>query len=461
MFLEESIHSRVKQELDDPQYRRYIGTENLESITNQDVEDFQLFRLRKILAYVSEKSTHYRDLFSTNGVEARDIQSCGDLARIPFTEPNDLVERPYKLLCVPLGGVARIFTHNTSGTTGAPKKVFFTENDIDIITDCMAAIMKTAVTCGGLDPCGHTVYILLPDGLPMSQGKLVARGVEKMGGSPVVGNITQGIEEQITLIEKARPAMLMGSASRIYHITQETRSSHDLAQIGVKILFITSEYVSAGMRRNLENWWNTEVFHHYGMTETGLASAIECQAHDGFHFNQADFLFEIVDPATGAILKDGEEGEVVFSMLRREGMPLIRYRTGDIARLIREPCECGALTPRIGKIARRTKSTVIIGTGQELYPSLLDDVLYEIPDLVDYRIFLSKDGDGDCLTCRVEVLVPGTGIKDRLVEALLTVPPIRKSVDARLLAEPRIELVELGSLRREGRAKQRIIIDSH
>jgi phenylacetate-coenzyme A ligase PaaK-like adenylate-forming protein len=381
-----------------------------------------------------------------------------DLPRIPFTTPANLVEVPYKLLSISLTEIDRVFTRVTSGTSGQPKKVFFTGNDLEIITDGMAAIMNTAFSSSGLAAQGCVIQIFLANGTPMSQVSLVARGVEKMGGLPVAGDITVDTEEQIRAIQEARPVMLMGSAFRIHRITQEARQSLDLAKIGVKIIFITSEYLPPSMRRNLIDSWKAEVFHHYGMTEAGLAAAIECQAHDGFHFNEADFLFEVVDPSTGEVLEESEEGELVFTTLSREGMPLIRYRMGDISRLTRDPCKCGASTlGRIGTITKRVGSIATIGQGTQIYPALFDDVLYSFPNLIDYRVFLSKEGDKDCLTCKVELTEKEARLGERVTEAILNIAPIRESFEANLLTQPRIEFAEPGEIKRAGRVKQRII----
>jgi phenylacetate-CoA ligase len=459
MFLEEWIHNKIRQEVkENPEYRQYIAKGDLKSITSNVIEDFQLFKLRKTLNHAYHESVFYQELFHEHGINPSDVKSLSDLSKIPFTTPANLAEVPYKLLSVSLTKIGRVFTRVTSGTSSQPKKVFFTGNDLEIITDGMAAIMNTALSSSGLAAQGCVIQIFLANGTPVSQVNLVAKGVEKMGSLPVVGDITADTEEQIEAIKGARPVMLMGSAFRIYRITQEARQSHDLAKIGVKIIFITSEYLSPSMRRNLGDFWKAEVYHHYGMTEAGLAAAIECQAHDGFHFNEADFLFEVVDPATGEVLKEDKEGELVFTTLSREGMPLIRYRTGDISRLIRDPCKCGASTlSRIGVITKRVGLIAKIGQGKQIYPALFDDVLYAFPNLIDYQVFLAKEGDKDCLTCKVELTEKEAKLEEKLTEAILNIAPIRESVEANLLTPPRIEFVEPGEIKRAGRIKQRII----
>ena len=459
MFLEEWIHNRIRQEeKENPEFRQYIAKRDLRSITRKVIEDFQIFKLRRTLQHACQESVFYQEIFHKHGINPSDVKFLSDLPKIPFTTPANLAEVPYKLLSVSLTKIDRVFTRVTSGTSGQPKKAFFTGNDLEIITDGMAAIMKTALSSSGLAAQGSVIQIFLANGTPMSQVNLVARGVEKMGGLPVAGDITADTEGQIEAIKEARPVMLMGSAFRIYRITQEARQSHDLAKIGVKIIFITSEYLSPSMRRNLRDSWKAEVYHHYGMTEAGLAAAIECQAHDGFHFNEADFLFEVVDPSTGEVLKENEEGELVFTTLSREGMPLVRYRTGDISKLMRDPCKCGASTlGRIGTITKRVGLTATIGRGKQISPALFDDVLYSFPNLVDYRVILANDGKKDCLTCKVELIEKEARLEEKLTEAILNIAPVKESFEANLLTQPRLEFVEPGEIKRAGRVKQRII----
>ncbi len=466
MFFEEWIHNKIKDNFNnDPEFRQFTGKESLTEVTREDIEAYQIFRLRKTIAYSSLNSTFYRDLNTRIG----EIRSYDDLSIIPFTDPQDLAQSPYKLLCISMSQIARIFSHTTTGTTtGRLKKVFFTHKDADAIIDSMAAIMSTVFESAGLDRKGRVVQIFLPDnGPPFSIAGLIARGAEKFSGVPVIGDCAADTEDQIRSIKEAKPDMLMGSAFRIWRITQDASSSHDPAKVGVKAIFITSEYLSKPMRNRLEHVWQAEVFHHYGMTEPGFAIGVECHAHDGFHFNEADLLFEVVEPETGVTIRDEREGELVLTTLNREGMPLIRYRTGDVAALIRRPCDCGASTlVRIGSIPKRVALISEIGEQEKIYTSLFDEALYQIPKLVDYRIFLSKENGKDSMVCKVEVLGDGDTVGDRLsviggqvIGQLLGIPAVRKSIDADLLALPEIEIVERGVLRRGGRSLKRRIVD--
>jgi phenylacetate-CoA ligase len=460
MIFEEWIHNRIRDTFNiDTEFRQFTGKKDLEEVTRQDIENFQFFRLRKTIDYASNKSTFYRDLDTKIG----EIRSSDDLSKIPFTDPEDLAQSPYKLLCISMSQIARIFSHTTTGTTtGRLKKVFFTHKDADAIIESMAAIMSTVLESAGLDRKGRVVQIFLPNnGPPFSIAGLIAKGAEKFGGVPVIGDCAATTEDQIKSIEKAKPDMLMGSAFRIWRITQEASISCNLAKIGVKTVFITSEYLSKPMRERLEDVWHAEIFHHYGMTEPGFAIGVECHAHNGFHFNEVDLLFEVVDPETGEILKGEEEGELVLTTLNREGMPLIRYRTGDVASLIRRPCQCGASTlVRIGSIPKRVALIVDIGEHEKIYTSLFDEALYQIPDLVDYRVFISRENGKDSLICKVEVLESGAKIGKQVARQMLTIPPIRKSIEAGFLTQPEIETVDRGVLRRGGRSIKRRIVDN-
>jgi phenylacetate-coenzyme A ligase PaaK-like adenylate-forming protein len=163
----------------------------------------------------------------------------------------------------------------------------------------MAAILGTVLDAAGLGRAGSRVQIYLPDkGPPLSMARLVAQGMEQIGGTGLIGECYTCTEEQIQSIEELKPDMIMGSAFRVWRMTQEASIDHDLARLGVKVIFVTSEYLSRPMRDRLQAAWNCQVFHHYGMTEPGFAIGIECQEHAGFHFNEADLLFEVVDPAT-------------------------------------------------------------------------------------------------------------------------------------------------------------------
>jgi phenylacetate-coenzyme A ligase PaaK-like adenylate-forming protein len=405
-----------------------------------------------MLNYVFHKSDFYKELFHKTGITPDGIKSMDDLVKIPFTEPDDLRNIPYRFVCVPLGKFAGEYLFDTSGTSGLPKRVACTRQDIDRMVDFMSAGMRT------VSPGGRVIMLILPAGRPNSQADLLSKGVRKMGGSPIIGDINASPEEHIKTIEKHHPEVIFTSPSRIHRITMGCKPRNRLSDLGVKTLFLTSEYLSGTMREKLQDIWNCDVFTHYGMTEMGIGVAVECHAHNGFHFNEADLLLEIVDPDTGAAIEDDREGELVFTTLTREGTPLIRYRTHDIARVIRQPCPCGASTLKgIGGLVRKTESLVAIGREDEIHPAYFDDVFYSVPEVIDYQVVVDNYENKDCLKFVVEVIEEGEGIREEIKKILLGTPAIGSNLELGLLAEPEIELVSAGALLRYTRAKKLIV----
>jgi phenylacetate-CoA ligase len=452
IFLEHWLHNIIRNKLrEDVEFRQWMGREELPQITRADIDRYHVFQFRKTLAYAGQKSVFYRNVFKKAGVTADDIRSLEDISKFPFTEPADIAQNPYHFACVPLGDIAHVTTFTSSGTVGPQKKTFFTDRDLEMMTDFMAAGMRTVASEG------DRVQIMLPSARANDQADLLAQGVRKMGGIPVVTGNGLDYEEQLKQIDKFHPAVLFAETSFMWRMTQEMCYRHDLKTRGVKTLFMTSEHLSESMRRQLQNIWNCEVHMHYGMTEMGLGVSVECHAHEGYHYDEADLMVEVIDPETGKVLGEDEEGEVVFTAFGRQAMPLLRYRTHDISRLIGEPCKCGAYTlTRIALVTRRREAIVKIG-GDELYPSVFDELLYSIPGIIDYQVTLGKEGDRDILSFKIEVFRQDERILQVINESLLAHPVIRRNIAVNTLALSPVELVGPGILARMNRAKKLIL----
>ena len=452
-YVETWLHDKIRQTaLENPELRGSERFRDLSHITGSHVEEFQFFRLRETLDYASQKSRYYKELFAGAGLVPDDIRSMDDFVGLPFTEPDDLARIHHKFVCVSLKEFAQEYLFDTSGTEGKPKRVVCTQNDIDTMIDFMSAGMRT------VSEKNDTVMLILPGGRPNSQSDLLSRGVSKMGGIPVICDVSVSSEECIRMIERHRPRVIFTSPSRIHRITMGYNTRGRLRNLGVETLFLTSEYVSNAMRKKLQDIWNCEVHGHYGMTEMGLGVSVECHAHEGYHFNEADLLLEVIDPVTGELVKDDSEGELVFTTLSREGTPLIRYRTHDISRVIRQPCPCGAVTlKRIGSLVRKMRSYVTIGNGDAIYPSFFDNEIYSAPEVVDYQVVVSGKENMDCITFSVETTGESSGIGKRITRALLKNPVIRKNIDQGVLVLHEIDLVNMGTLRSNSRSKKLII----
>src|SRR3972149_4045793 len=208
--LQKSLSKILKQRIREaPEYRKHIAKESPEKITRSDLENFQLFQLQNTLQYVYEKSLFYRELFSKKGIEPGEVQSLADLAKLPLTEPKELADKPLRFLCVPLGEVTRVITFTSSGTTGPQKRIFFSEKDVEVMTDFMGVGMSVVATSDDV------VQIMLPKGMVLGQSDLLARGVEKMGATPVVTGIEPTPEEQIQAIKRHGATVLFCETLRL------------------------------------------------------------------------------------------------------------------------------------------------------------------------------------------------------------------------------------------------------
>jgi phenylacetate-CoA ligase len=424
----------------------------MDSISRADLEAYQLLRLRQTLQYVYEKSSFYREMFDMAGVVPDDVQRFSDLSGIPFTEPCHLSEAPYRFLCISQAEIARPVSFVTSGTTGPQKKVFWSHGDLEKIIEFMAAGIATVARQEDV------VQILLADGRPYSQADLLYRGVERMGATPVISGMDIGAEEQLRILEESHSTILFGYTSQIFRLSKELQHKTDLSKTGVKVLFLAGEYVPEAMRQELKKIWSCRIRTHYGLTEMGLGTAVECSAHAGYHFNEAGLYLEVIDPGTGESVPPGEEGELVFTTFAREAMPLVRYRTHDISRLIPGPCPCGAASLlRIDNIRKRMESIVTLDGGDQIYPSLFDDVLYEIPGLVDYRAVLTRQEGRACLEFRMEVLSPEIHTLPDIRRKLLSMPVVAKNIAVGRMTEPKVALADRGSLSASARAKKLLV----
>jgi phenylacetate-CoA ligase len=452
LYLESWIHFIVKTTLEnDADFRRFANKSDPTTITRSDIEIYQTYRLRRILRYCSEKSSFYREVLRARAIQPDYIRDLGDLAGLPFTEPYHLAESPYRFLCISQAEIARPYTFITSGTTGPKKKIFWTHNDIERITDFMAAGIGTVAEQKDI------VLILLPDGRPNSQADLLCKGVKKLRATPAVAEADLNASELLKAVQDSHCTVIFGYARKLWRLSQELRLQKDLSALGVRVLFLASEYLPPAMRHSLQKAWNCSVRTHYGLTEMGMGVAVECEACDGYHFNEAELLLEVVNPQTGEAVANGEEGELVFTTLTREAMPLIRYRTHDLSRLITEPCPCGASSLlKFAPVKKRLENIVMVGENDEMYPVLFDDVLFAIPGLVDYQVTVTREEGKDRLDFRIELL-SAAGDVSEIEKKLLLAPIIAKNLAAGKMAPPRVEFANRGELRSISRAKRMIL----
>ena len=381
------------------------------------VEAAQMAALREIVAHVRERSPWYRERLA--GVEPGALCSRADLQRLPLMSGADVAAHGQRMVCVPQGEVARIVTLQTSGSTGKPKRLHFTRDDLAGTMDFFLNGMLNLA-----DPSDR-VLVLLPFEQPDSTGDLLIRALSA-GGVRSAGLWPPAKREEL--------AGLVRGFTCVVGLPQHLLALADVLPFGlVRTMLLCSDYAPPALRRRIEEACGCETFLHYGTTETGLGGGVECSAHDGCHLRESDLLLEIVDPESGEPVPEGEAGEVVVTTLGRQAMPLLRYRTGDMARLTAQPCVCGGVTARLYDIAGRRRASILRG-GFRVASQDLDDMLFAVEGLLDYRATLDMAGGRERLGIEFLAGQGHESLERRMEQALRRVPGVAAALEIGTLA---------------------------
>lgn len=386
-------------------------------------EALQLARLRETVAWVRERVPFYRERL-TGALPGR----LDDLARLPFTRKSDLREHyPFGLLAVPHAELRRV--HASSGTRGKPTVVAYTAADLEIWREVMARTMVAA----GARP-GHLLLNAFGYGL-FTGGLGFHQGAERIGMT-VIPASSGNTARQCLLLRDFRPAGICGTPSFVLHIAETLAAEGTKpAELGLGYGIFGAEPWTEGLRRALEGGLGCRAYDGYGLSEiVGPGVSGECEAREGLHVADDHFLPEVVDPTTGEPLGAGRQGELVLTTLTKRGMPLIRYRTGDITTLTEDPCRCGRTSVRMARIVGRADDMLII-KGVNVYPSEVEGALLGVEDLVPhYQLVVDRRGT----LARVHVQVePAPAFLERaggLAEDLPAVVTLREHVAGRLRA---------------------------
>ena len=369
------------------------------------LEQFQFIRLREQLHYARMHSPYYRKRLEGQDIE--NIRDRSSLPLLPFTQAEALREEPQKLCCISCGDVPRIITLNTSGSSGDTKRVWFSRPDLERTIEFFAQGMATMIGPG------KTALILFSGNTQDSLGDLLGRALAGIGVNPIIHGPVK--EMDAAIIHAAQKAdCIIGLPVQLNRLCL---SSATVPR--PETVLLTADYIPQGIINNIRNVWGSEVFTHYGMTESGFGLAVQCSEHEAQHLRDAEFIIEIIDPESGKPLPDGQWGELALTSLCNEAMPLIRYRTGDITRRIVEPCSCGGCLPRLDIVKGRISNT------KKKYPiHALDEALFLLPGLLDYRANI-LNGNG------LELTLDGLSVysEDELRQVLETQglePPVLK-----------------------------------
>jgi phenylacetate-CoA ligase len=419
--------------------------EPIERASRDELAALQLERLRRSLRHAYESVPFYRTRFDQAGIRPEDCRSLGDLASFPFTTKEDLRDSyPFGLFAVPRERIARI--HASSGTTGRATVIGYTRGDLELWADVVARSIRAA---GGRQ--GDRIHVAYGYGL-FTGGLGAHAGAERLGCTviPVSGGFT---ERQVQLIVDFEPDVIMVTPSYMLAILDEfERQGRDPRATSLKVGIFGAEPWSEEMRQEIERRFDMHAVDIYGLSEViGPGVASECvETKDGLHVWEDHFYPEIVDPETGAVLSDGERGELVFTSLTKEAMPLIRYRTRDLTRLL--PGTARTMR-RIEKITGRSDDMIIL-RGVNLFPSRIEELILRVPGLSPhFRLVLTRPGRLDELTVHVEARADAADLETREASGARLAALVKDAAGVTV----GVDVVEPGLIERSAGKAQRVL----
>lgn len=420
----------------------------IEQMSRDEMTALQTERLAKAVSYAYERVPLYKKRFDEIGLKPNDIKELSDIIKIPFTVKTDLRDNyPYGLLAVPMTDIVRV--HASSGTSGKPTVVAYTKGDLDMWSDCMARLI---VAAGG----NKDDIVQISFGYGLFTGALgLHQGFEKIGAT-VVPASSGNTERQVMLLKDLGVTALVATPSYGLYIAEVMdKLGITKDEMKLRIGLFGSEASSPEMHAELQERLGLIPTDNYGLSEIiGPGVSGECLSKCGMHINEDHFYPEIVDPNTLKPVVDGEWGELVLTTLTKQGMPMLRYRTKDITRLLRERCECGRTLVRMDKIQGRSDDMLKI-RGVNVFPSQIEGVLLNIPELGggNYEITVTRDGHMDKLEIRVELR--DTSLIDDFSALESLVNKIKHNLKTVLQIDAVVKLCEPLSLKRyEGKAKR-------
>jgi phenylacetate-CoA ligase len=402
------------------------------------LEDLQLRLLQSSIDSALKIQFYKKQLKHAGVSSSRDIKSLSDLQNLPFTSKDDLrASYPEGLLSVPMDDVVRL--HTSSGTTGIPSVIYHTSADIDNWSELVArCVVATGAGKGDVFQ-NMTGYGLFTGGLGLHYGA-------ERAGLTVIPTGSGHTARQIKMMQDFRTTVVHATPSYMLHLYDNlVQSNIPIETLSIKKAFLGAEPYSESTRQKIETLLGIDVYNSYGLSEmNGPGVSFECVHKNGMHTWEDSFFLEIINPETGEVLPDGEAGEVVFTTLRRQATPLIRYRTRDLSTVLPGTCPCGRVHRRIERIKGRTDDMLIVN-GVNIFPSQVEAVLMNIPEVgTNYLIRLTKKGALDRLTVMVEIYSKMFSGDIEDLEALKK--RIAGELHASIILHPHVELHEPGSL---------------
>lgn len=406
--------------------------------SGDELRDWQLARLRELVAHARGSCPFYAQQFKDVDT---DFKSLEEYARLPFVFPFQVRQAPERMLCVSQDAVARVVTLNSSGTTGSPKRIFNTAEDLEATTEYFDYGMVNLVKEG------QTVFVLMPGDRPGGVGRLLSEALGRRNVRVVSHGVLENADEAARhcFLEKAH--CVVGSPAHVNLLAHAWRRS-GFPTGAVRSALLCWDAISQAVVENVSRLLGCRVFRHWGMIETGLGGAVECEPGSGLHLRESDVFVEIVDPVTERPVHDGELGEIVVSTPLRRGMPFIRYRTGDTGRILPGACACGSPLRRLAPVISRAAGSIDVGSGW-LSLRVLNECLYSVPGLGD---FAARHANG---TLTVAVCGDRPGLEGEVRAALESLAVVKHAFRRGIL-NLEIELRDAATPAVAGLGKRRI-----
>lgn len=341
----------------------------------KELENYQLNKIKETIVYVKNNSKFYKEYLKNVHIDK--INSFKDFENIPFTLPDHIRHNSFNFLCVPQKDIARVVTLRSSGTSGKEKRIYFTEKDLELTIE----FFKYGMSC--LVNKNDKVLVLLPGNTYGSIGDLLKKALSKIDIECYIQGIIVDTKYIAEFIMHKNINCIVGIPIQLLELSRTYRK---IFKNKIEKILLSTDYIPETLIQEITNEFGCKVFTHYGMTEMGYGGGVECEALKGYHMREGDLYFEIINPTTGKVVKPGYEGEIVFTTLTREGMPLIRYRTGDIASFNPETCACGTFLKTMNRAQGRMENRIKIYEDKFIYMKDLDEIILAFKEVINYKV---------------------------------------------------------------------------
>lgn len=352
----------------------------IKSRSREELKSYQLYKIKQTICYAKKHSTFYKKYLKD--IAEDEINSFENFENVPFTLPQYVEHNSIDFLCVPQKYISRIVTLRTSGTSGSEKRIYFTDNDLKLTVDFFYSGMKSVVDED------DKVLILMPGNTYGSIGHLLKAALDALEVKCFIGDVIKDYADTAEFIKYKGISCIIGIPIQVLKLS---RIYPEIFADNIKNILLSADYVPEVLIKEITDKFDCRVFTHYGMTEMGYGGGVECENLNGYHLREGDLYFEIIDPVSKKALEPGKQGEVVFTTLTREGMPLIRYATGDIASFKKENCKCGTFLQTMDRVTGRKDNIIRFNGNKFIHMKDLDEVILSFEKVMDYKISIYED----------------------------------------------------------------------